>query len=131
MTALDSRDSGDGELDALEVFGGETDGVPGWRRGVVRGKSRVDSQVSSGYVSREGDTELGSSLRERCPGELGLGAYITSLRTSLSLFLEQSRSRVTAWPNGGHWDSLSYYFPAPVSLGLAEVWLFLPFTGQN
>lgn len=25
---------------------------------------------------------------------------------------------MTAWPSGGHWDSLSYYFPAPVSLGL-------------
>ena len=36
MTALDSRDSGDGELDALEVFGGETDRVPGWRRGEGR-----------------------------------------------------------------------------------------------
>lgn len=61
---------------------------------------------------------MGSSLRERCPEELGLGAYITWLRTSLSLFLEQSRSRVTAWPSGGHWDSLSYYFPALVSLDL-------------
>lgn len=33
MTALDSRDSGDGELDGLEVFGGETDGVLGLGRG--------------------------------------------------------------------------------------------------
>lgn len=74
MTALDSRDSGDGELDALEVFGGETDRVPGWRRGAVRGKSRVDSRVSSGYISREGDTELGSSLRE-----MPRGAWLGSL----------------------------------------------------
>lgn len=32
-SGLDSRDSGDGEVDGLEVFGGETDGVLGSGRG--------------------------------------------------------------------------------------------------
>ena len=44
MAALDSRDSGDGELDGLEVFGGETDGLLGLGRG------RGEREESSGLL---------------------------------------------------------------------------------
>lgn len=45
MTALDSRDSGDGELDALEVFGGETESA-----GVEEGSGeREESSGLSGF----------------------------------------------------------------------------------